>query len=171
MEERIVKKSDAFLLNQCFVLMGFVLSLNGMEKMGVCAGIFAIMYSIYSLSMNVLKEDLSKVLLISFIQLCLFELTGINCMYPSLYLLSLSSLVVSFMWSHSGFKARKYGMKWMSVTGCMFLAASILSPYQNFSHVFSFMMTLSIFFPSIILHTTKQYHFYKNRNRDMVVVK
>lgn len=169
-----MKKSDAFLLNQCFVLLAFVCSLNGLEKMGVCAGIFAIFYSFRSLSKNVFKEDWFRICVISFVELCVFEVSGLNCMYPSLYFLSVSSLVVSFMWSHAGYKARKYGMKWMGVTGFIFLAASIVSPYHRFSQTISLVVTLSIFFPSIILQAYKQFVFYRNkehRNIQVTVVK
>lgn len=166
-----MKKRDVFLLNQCFVLFGFVLSLNGLEKMGICIGFFSIIYAIASLSKNVLKEEWIRISLISFIELCLFEIVGINHDYPSVYFLSLSSLIVSFMWSHAGFKARKYGMKWMCIFGMIFLVASLFSPYLRFPRMMTLMITLSVFFPSILLYVYKQYRFYNNRNESTVVVK
>lgn len=165
-----MKKSDVFLLNQCLIIIAFVLSLNGLEMAGIVFGILAIVLAFYSLNKNVIKNEWLMIISVSFIELCLFEIVGLNRMYPSLYFESLSSLIVSFVWNHSGYKAKSYGMKWMLIAGFSFLITTIVSPFHRFSRMITLIMTLSIFFPSIVLYVYKQYGFYKCNSRRNVKV-
>lgn len=169
-----MKKSDVFLFDQCLVIVAFVLSLNGLEIVGMLSGGLAIVSACRSLNKNVIKNDRLMILTVSFIELCIFEIVGLNRMYPSLYLESLCSLIVSFVWNHSGHKARSYGMKWMLVAGFTFLIASMISPFHRFSRMITIVITLCIFFPSILLYVHKQYCYYKrniHRNIKVSVVK
>lgn len=169
-----MKKSDAFLLNQSFVILSFVCSLNGKERLGVVVAILSILFSQYSLSNHVLKNDWLKIGMISFVELLIFELSGLTYFYSSLYFLSLSSLIVAFTWNHAGYKAKAYGMKWMAIVGGLFLFTSLVAPYQKFGFFNTLYVVVVIFLPSNFMYFVKQYrfiHLHKNRNVKMSVVK
>lgn len=169
-----MKKKDAYLLNQCFVLLGFVLSLNGEERFGMIVGGIAILYAQLSLSSKVLQKDWIIIFCISFCELCCMELSGINQTYPSLYFLSLSSLIVSFTWSHAGYKALHYGMQWMKYAGIVFFGLCAFSSYCRFGVINTILIVAEIFFPSNILYLLHQYqHIQRIRHRkaNMSVVK
>lgn len=168
-----MKKCEVFLLNQCLVILSFVCSLNEKEVLGVIIAGMAIFLSQFSLSSNVLKDDWGKIGVISFVELLIFELTKLTVIYPSLYFLSFAGLVVAFTWDHAGYKAKAYGMKWMSITGALFLFSSLVMPYQTFGFFNTLYLILVIFLPCNILYFIKQCHFIhfsKNRNVKMSVV-
>ena len=169
-----MRKKDAYLLNQCFVILAFVLSLNGYERTGMLVSCVAIVYSQYVLSSKVLQRDWLLVFSVSFLELCCMELSGINQAYPSLYFLSLSSLIVSFTWSHAGYKALHYGMQWMKYAGILFLVMCVFSSYYRFGIISTFLIVAEIFFPSNILYMIRQYRYMsviKHRKARMSVVK
>ena len=110
----------------------------------------------------------------SCLELCCMELSGINQAYPSLYFLSLSSLIVSFTWSHAGYKALHYGMQWMKYAGLLFLVMCVFSSYYRFGIISTFLIVAEIFFPSNILYMIRQYRYMsviKHRKARMSVVK
>lgn len=156
-----MKKQDEFLLNECFVLSGFVLSLNNYEIAGIMMGLFSAAFAMYSLHINLFKKDWKKVLLISFLQLLLLEISYLNQMFPSLYILSVCSLVVSFVWSHAGYKAICYGMKWMNGAALFFTIAWIVMPYHTYTLFQTLLIISFIFFPSGVLY------FFRQMKRDL----
>lgn len=168
-----MKKSDAFLLNHTFVIAGFVCSLNEMEKLGMVLGMMAILFSQYSLSQHVLKKDWIKIVVLSFLELLFGEMSRLTYFYPSIYFLSLASLIVAFTWNHAGYKAKRYGMKWLSIVGGVFLMTSLIAPYQRFGIYNTLYIVIAIFLPSNILYFVNQYsynHFVKNRKVHVTVV-
>ncbi len=168
-----MKKRDAFLLNHTFVIAGFVCSLNEREKLGMVLGMIAILFSQYSLSQHVLKKDWIKIAILSFIELLFSEMSRLTYFYPSIYFLSLASLIVAFTWNHAGYKAKAYGMKWMRIVGVVFLMSSLVAPYQKFGMINTLYIVLAIFLPSNVLYFAKQCsynHLFKNRKVNVTVV-
>lgn len=108
-------KKDAFLLNECFVLFAFVCSLNGYEGLGILMGLAAILYADFSISFHVLKNDVPIIITVSLFELIMIEVSGLSHVFASLYFLSLSSLLVSFIWSHT---SRKSKMLWNAMDAC-----------------------------------------------------
>lgn len=169
-----MKKSDAFLLNHTLVIEGFVCSLNGSEKLGMVLGMIAILFSQYSLSQHVLKKDWIKIIVLSFIELLFGEITRLTYFYPSIYFLSLASLIVAFSWNHAGYKAKRYGMKWLSIVGIVLVMSSLIMPYQRFGMINTLYIVIAIFLPSNILYFVSQcsYNYRVNhRKENLTVVK
>ncbi len=169
-----MKKSDAFLLNHTLVISGFVCSLNEREKLGMILGMIAILFSQYSLSQNVLKKDWIKIIVLSFVELLFGEITRLTYFYPSIYFLSLASLIVAFTWNHAGYKAKRYGMKWLSIVGIVFFMSSLIMPYQRFGVINTLYIVIAIFLPSNILYFINQcsYNYKVNhRKENLTVVK
>lgn len=169
-----MKKSDAFLLNHTLVIAGFVCSLNGREKLGMVLGMIAILFSQHSLSQHVLKKDWIKIIVLSFGELLFGEITRLTYFYPSIYFLSLASLIVAFTWNHAGYKAKRYGMKWLSIVGIVFVMSSLIMPYQRFGMINTLYIVIAIFLPSNILYFVSQcsYNYRVNhRKENLTVVK
>lgn len=166
-------KKDAFLLNECFVLFAFVCSLNGYEVLGVLMGLTAIFYADFSISFHVLKNDGSVIITISLLELILIEVSGLSHVFASLYFLSLSSLLVSFIWSHTSRKAKCYGMQWMLVTGILFFLSSFVSSFQQYTFLQTLLIIAVVFLPSSF-HYCLTYSLHKqmisHRNTHMSVV-
>lgn len=160
---RDMKKEDAFLFDECFVLMGFVLSLRGYEILGFLAGCIAIAYGFLCMHANVLKGEWGKIVSVSFVQLVLLQISHLNEAFPSLYFLTATSLIVSYTWDHAGYKAVRYGMKWMNGAGLVFMLATILWPYRIYTFFETFLIVAFIFLPSDLLYLKRQYLYYSKR--------
>lgn len=168
-----MKKSDAFLLNQCLIILAFILSLNGEELLGILSALAAILFSQICLSWRILQKDSVKILVVSFIELLFLELSGLNQMFPSIYFLSLSSLIVSFSWNHAGYKALHYGMQWMKNAGILFGILSLFARYSRFGIGNTVLIVMFIFLPSNFFYCLRQLRYnldIRRRNEQMSVV-
>lgn len=169
-----MKKQDVFLFNECFVLSGFILCLNGHEIAGTLVGAASIVYAFMALNVHVLKNDWMQIGTISFVQLLLLEISHLNAEIPSIYFLSFASLIVAYAWNHAGFKAIHYGMKWMNAAGIFFLIAAMIMPYRTYSLLQTFLIVLFIFYPAAILYFKRQIHYFtklSHRQKNIAVVK
>ena len=90
------------------------------------------------------------------------------------YFLSLASLIVAFTWNHAGYKAKRYGMKWLSIVGIVLVMSSLIMPYQRFGVINTLYIVIAIFLPSNILYFVSQcsYNYRVNhRKENLTVVK
>lgn len=166
-------KKDAFLLNECFVLFAFVCSLNGYEGLGILMGLAAIFYADFSISFHVLKNDVPIIITISLFELIMIEVSGLSHVFASLYFLSLSSLLVSFIWSHASRKAKCYGMQWMLVTGILFFLSSFVSSFHQYTFLQTLLIIVVVFLPSsfhycLTYSRHKQMISHRNTHRSVV---
>lgn len=161
-----MEKQDEFVLNVCFVLAAFLLSLNGEEWMGIIVGVIAMVYACTVISITAIQHDWMYIGMFSYIELCILECTGISKQFTSLYFLSFVSLFVAFVYSHASRKVTHFGMRCIKWASVVFLLFCFVTPNPIFGFLNSIVIISVIFLPYIIVCVTQMH-----RNPNVSIVK